>query len=83
MHKDNAPTLAFMLGSVEVSFVAGRLVELLQELQKTRLCYLHALLEESGVADRSIGSEMDEGGFLKGTKVKLKSRGASPLQALV
>lgn len=72
-----------MSGIVEVSFAAGSLVEFLQELQKTRLCYLHAVLEESGVADRSIGSHMDEGGFLKGTKVKLKSRGASQLPALV
>lgn len=71
MHKDTAPTLAFTLGSVEVSFAAESLVEFLLELQKTRLCHLCVLLEESGVADRSTGSDVDEGGFLRGTKVKL------------
>lgn len=70
-----------MSGSVEFSFAAGSLVELLQELQKT-LCYLHALLEDS-IDDRSTGSDTDEEGFLMGTKVTLKSRGASPLPGLV
>lgn len=70
MHEDSAPTLALVLGSVEVSSAAGSLVEFLQELQKTRLCYLHALLEGSGGADRSTGSDVDEGGFLVGTKLK-------------
>lgn len=52
------------------------------------VCYLHALtsLEEPGdrsLKDRSMGSNMDKGSLLTGAKVKLKSRGASPLSALV
>lgn len=37
----------------------------------------------SSLKDRSMGSNMDKGSLLTGAKVKLKSRGASPLSALV